>query len=250
MKNLWQVLRGIFIGLVSVGLVLGGISLSLAEGQLGNINTATLTPSLTSTSSPTETVTSQPSQTQTDTFTPTLPSTTPTLPPPPTNCPPPAGWMAYTIRTGDTLESLAIRFRTSTTALKQANCLSTSELNTGAIVYVPPLPTQTRIPCGPPSGWITTIIQVGDTLYRISQAYGVTVAQLQSANCMGYSTLLQVGQVFYVPPWAPHTPTPTFPGLTPPDTGIPTDTTPLVVTDTPTDIYVPPTDTPSEIPTS
>ncbi len=52
MKNLRQVFLGIIIALASIGLLLGGFSLSLAEGKHC---TATLTPThtLTPTSSPT-----------------------------------------------------------------------------------------------------------------------------------------------------------------------------------------------------
>lgn len=80
----------------------------------------------------------------------------------------------------------------------------------------------TPVPCGAPKGWLTYIIQPGDTLYRLSQAYGITVGQIQQANCMGTSTLLETGQALFVPPWATHTPifltptftyTPTFPPL-------------------------------------
>jgi LysM repeat protein len=72
--------------------------------------------------------------------------------------------------------------------------------------------------CGRPSNWVTYIIRAGDTLSRLSLAYGVSVAQLQNANCMGTSTVLHTGRVFYVPPGGgnPVVPTlePTWPGLT------------------------------------
>ena len=267
MKNLWPVLRGILIALVSIGLLFGGLSLSLAEGNVGIKSPATpsasITPTVkksstlpftpgTVTTEPTSTfATEQPTTAATDTYSPTpVPATaTATLTPPPTpkSCPPPSGWEPYVVKSGDTLARLSSLYKTSITSLKQGNCLSSLELTPGTTIYVPPLPTPTRIPCGPPRGWVTAIVQPGDNLFRLSQAYGVTVAELQKANCMGNSTLLQVGKAIYVPPWAPHTPTPFYPGIdtatyVPQDT--PGDFTPIEI---PTDTEVPapaPTDTP------
>jgi len=245
MKNLWHVLRGLLIALASVGLLFGGLSLSLAENHVTIPPTPTPPPTLSATLPATATPTLKPFVTAADTFTSLPPTSTPTPPPPPTNCPPPSGWVAYVVKTGDTLALLARRYGVSIDSLKQGNCLVTNELTPGAILYVPPSPTQTRVPCGPPSGWILTSVQPGDTLFRLSQAYGITVTQLQSANCMGNSTFLRVGQSLYVPPWAPHTPSPTFPGMDTP-TYVPTDTfSEFTPTDT---IFIIPSDTPSETP--
>ena len=64
--------------------------------------------------------------------------------------------------------------------------------------------TATSVPCQHPASWVPYVVQPGDTLYRLSVAYGVTVAQLQRANCMGSSTLLEVGQTLFVPPVSPQ----------------------------------------------
>ena len=52
----------------------------------------------------------------------------------------------------------------------------------------------------------------GDTLYALSQRYGVTVAALQQVNQLGNSTLLKVGQVLTLPTSATtaKAPTPTL----------------------------------------
>ena len=91
-----QIGSGIFYGLVSVLLVVGGLSLALAESYTS--------PSPTSTASP-------PIVPQTSTSTqagPTaLPSSTPsptTTPLPPTNCPPPTGWILISVQPYDTLQ--------------------------------------------------------------------------------------------------------------------------------------------------
>jgi len=64
--------------------------------------------------------------------------------------------------------------------------------------------TATSAPCQTPAGWVRYVVQPGDTLFRLSEAYGITVAQLQKGNCMGSSTLLKVGQILYVPPVPPQ----------------------------------------------
>jgi LysM repeat protein len=252
MKNLRQVFLAIIIALTSIGLVLGGFSLSLIEGNISTnlAPTHTLTPTITPTLQPftrsVDSPTPSPTMTLTLAFTWTpswTPTTTPTaipsLVPSPTNCPPPTGWLPYVVRSGDTLEKIATRYHSSVARLQQANCLLTTDLLPGMVLYVPPLPTQTPVSCGRPSGWVVYIIQPGDTLYRLSQAYGISVAELQQANCMGTSTLLHVGQTLYVPPWAPRPPTPTLPGVFTP-TATPTITPEISL----------PSDTPTEIPTS
>jgi LysM repeat protein len=262
MKNLRQVSLGIMIALASLGLILGVFSLSLAEGNMAAAlvptDTLTLTfsptlqPSTPTPNSPTPspTWTPLPSSTGTPTGTPTA---TPSLPPPPTNCILPVGWVPYGVQSGDTLEKIAARYRVSSAALQQANCLLTTQVLPGGVLYVPPLPTQTPVPCGAPYNWIIYIVQPGDTLYRLSQAFGITVTELQRANCMGSSTLLHTGQRLYVPPWAARTPIPTITGVeTPvgtmtntPEAGLPTDTPTEIPTAVPTDTPLPlPSDTP------
>jgi LysM repeat protein len=282
MKNLWRALLGILIGAASLCLILGIFSLSMAEGGL----TATRASTQASTESPTapavaSTNTSTPQPiiltptetnpavllpTVTGSLTPTLtPSATPNPLPSLTTCPSPLGWTTYTVKSGDTFEKVAARYHTSGAILQQANCLAPDGLLPGLVIVVPPLPTQTPVPCGPPNTWVTYLVMPGDTLYHISQLYGVTVGELQRANCMGTSTRLTTGQILYVPPWPPFilSPTPwvyTFTPIPtetqtivpPSDTPVesPTDTPVVVPTDTPLPSDTPPpTDVPTEIPT-
>lgn len=256
MKNLWQVFQGILIAVASIGLVLGGFSLSLAEGRLSTnpapIQSPTPTfspspqPTGTATASPTASLTPLPSLSPTLTLSLT-PGPTSSLPPTPTNCPPPPGWIPYVVQPGDTFTLIAARYRTNSVTLQQANCLQPSGLKVGTILYVPPLPTSTPIPCGAPYSWIIYIVQPGDTLYHLSLSYGITVADLQRANCMGSSVLLHTGQKLYVPPWAPLVPSPTLPPfVTDTLAPLPSDTPTEVPTDTPVPV---PSDTPVEIPT-
>ena len=74
-------------------------------------------------------------------------------------CGPPSGWVFYTVRSGDTLYSIAQAFGTTVAALQKANCMgSSTAIRTGQQIYVPyhatatpgvsptPMPTQTGTP--------------------------------------------------------------------------------------------------------
>jgi LysM repeat protein len=224
MQNARQVALGIVTAVISLALTIGALALSMAEGSLY---------------APSSTITATSSQMPTSSLTPTLqtatplvitPTETPTLSPTPTKCPPPLGWKPYTVQNGDTLGGLAQQYKRTSTEISQANCLGADVLQPGMIIYLPPLPTRTPVPCGRPSGWVIYIVQPGDTLYRLSQAYGITVLELQRANCLT-GTLLHVGQSLYVPPWEPVFPTVIY----------------EQTLETPTEL--PPLDTPSETPT-
>ncbi len=167
-------------------------------------------------------------------------------------CAKPTGWLEYAVQVGDTLVDLAARVAATPDQLREGNCLLSDELVAGTLLYLPPVQamrtsmptlTQTPVPCGPPVGWISYRVQSQDTLFRISLDYGVSVPQLQFANCMGNSTFLRTGEFIYVPNVA--TRTPDF-SPTPTGTNIPTLTsTPETQTVEPSataDLTVTPTD--------
>jgi len=228
MQALRQLGIGVIIAIFSVVLVLGGIFISLAETlpppatptqipptfpQSFPTPTATILailPSETLTALPSETASALPTASQTSLL--------------PTSCTPPSGWIRITVTTGDTVYSLAQRYKTSAENLSAANCLSAVEVPAGYALYVPPVPTVTVIPCGPPAGWVKNyIVQPGDTLFRIALSYNLTYPQLQRANCMGSSTTIYTGQRL----WTPNIPTRTpVPGITivPTNTPLPTIT--------------------------
>lgn len=252
MKPLRELFTGLLTALASTVIVLGALAFSISEGKI--IPPPTKTPSPTS-----ETVDLQP------TIAPQqpLPSAPPSPTPIPTACPVPENWVAYTIQSGDSLESLAQKHNTSVQTLKKANCLISEKLLPGTLLYLPPIqqntsapssptpvtfPTLTPLPCGPPPGWIRYIVQKGDTLFKISLMYGVSVPQLQAANCLGNSTLIYAGTVIFVPNVPPRiTPTRTPTATTkpptntpPPNTKTPTPPPPTTVPPSPTNTEVPP----------
>ena len=248
MKPLRQLSVGIIIGVVSAVLVIGGIFLSLAE-TFSTLATPTQIPPTLQLNFPTITPSIASAQSETPTSTPTSTQTAVLVSSSPTVCaPPPAGWIQISITAGDTVYSIAQRYRTTTEILSAANCLSSLELPAGYVLLVPPVPaTVTVIPCGPPIGWVRAyIVQPGDNLFRISISYGTTVPQLQRANCMGASITIFAGQRL----WVPNVPTRT-PGVTiVPDFPTATNTSqPIATTEIPTSTDMP-TATASQIPTT
>ena len=206
---------GVIIAIVSVVLVIGGIFIALAENLPARATPTQIPPTFPqSFPTPTPTIiTALPSETPTETV---LPSATASSLPTavlatPTLCTPPSGWIRVTTASGDTVYSLAQRYKTSAESLSAANCLSAVEVPAGFALYVPPVPTVTVIPCGPPAGWVRNyIVQPGDTLFRIALSYNITYPQLQRANCMGSSTTIYTGQRLWVPNIPPRTPVPTL----------------------------------------
>jgi LysM repeat protein len=127
----------------------------------------------------------------------------------PTSCTPPSGWVLITTGSGDTVYTLAERYKTTAETLNAANCLTSADLPAGFALYVPPVPTVTVIPCRPPFGWVRNyVVKRGDTLFGIALAYNITYPQLQRGNCMGSSTTIYAGQRLWVPNVPTRTPVP------------------------------------------
>ncbi|MFN2236775.1 MAG: LysM peptidoglycan-binding domain-containing protein [Anaerolineales bacterium] len=263
MSTLREVLSGTLAALTSIIIIAGSFAVATTESRSTTAQNDMFTPTLTSFPTHIILVTQRPGE---PTYTPSptpLPSLTPTTAI--LTCLPPAGWSEVLLQPGDTLESLARTYHTSPDNLKNANCLVGTSLIPGTFLYVPGAPPPTDIPCGPPSGWVYYIVKPGDTLYSIGRWYGVSVNQLQRANCLRSSTTIRIGQKLYVPNVTPIQPsatptihispspkptltrTPAPPSATP--TLIPASLTPIPPTNTPTI----PTNTvsvPTETPTS
>ena len=232
-----QMGSGLFYVLISIILVVGGLSLALAESN--NSPSPTLTPSLMALP---QTLTPMPFTQAGTTATPTvIPSITQTISAP-LNCTPPSGWILIAVQPGESLSSLAARYQTTPEQLKQANCLSAQSLTPGYGIFIPPQPTNTTIPCGPFPGWIRGyMVKPGDTLFHIATIYRTTVDDLERANCRSNSTIIFAGDRL----WVPNVPTIT-PGVTiipnfDTQTEIPTE--PLTLTPLPFTATSLPTDT-------
>jgi LysM repeat protein len=217
MQSLRELGNALAVALISIGLMIGSLSISLVEfvpqatptaenlvfSPIPLTATYTTVPTLTATlglESPTPSATS----TSTITFT------------PPASCPPPSGWSQVLIQAGETLDSIAARYRTSKDELRRANCLLTDVLVPGSVFYVPPVPTNTVAACVPgASNWVKGYtVRAGDTIYSIAVSYYTNASQLKSVNCRA-SDLIYAGEVLWVPNVATRTPYPTpLPGST------------------------------------
>jgi LysM repeat protein len=245
MQSLRQLGGGVIVALISVLLVIGGISLALAETLPAQATPTPIPPTL-SLEFPTATFTSSPLSLES--LTPLI-TTTPFVFATDTafatntlfvqaSCNPPSGWQSILTTASDTIYSLAQRYKTTAENLGSANCLSSFDIPVGFALYVPPVPTVTVIPCGPPAGYVKRhVVQLGDNLFRIALSYGITYPQLQRANCMGSSTTIYAGQLLWVPNIPTRTP---VPGVT---------IIPTFATNTPTPTPTP-TFTPSNTPVS
>jgi LysM repeat protein len=219
MKVLRDLTFGLLSAIASGVIVLGALSLALIEGL-------PLQPTIDSSSiTSIPQVHSQVQEQVTGTITPTAPTVTTAAPAPalPTACPSPTGWVLYTIQPGDSVQQLAEQHDITPDTLRDANCLGSDVLLPTYTLYLPALPptstpsispaTVTPIPCGPSWGWVPYVVRYGDTLFKLSLAYGVSVPQIQFANCMGSSTYIRAGQSLYLPnviPLRTAVPTKTF----------------------------------------
>ncbi len=136
----------------------------------------------------------------------TSPTVTPTwtvMPPTasPTPCKPPANWVAYTVRSGDTLFSLAAKVKLTQENVMRANCLAAPNLTVGQTVYLP------SIPCTPtqPAGWSSYTVRAGDTLFSLAATRSTTANRVIQVNCL--SSSIRAGQSLYLPP-LPFSPQP------------------------------------------
>lgn len=118
-------------------------------------------------------------------------------------------WMRHTIRRGETLSSIARRFGTSTTALRDMNQLSGSGIRAGATVLVPAGPDSPRYagatarterrPAAS-AGNPTYRVRRGDTLWAISREFDVPIGDLRAWNGLGRRGAIQAGQRLLLQP--------------------------------------------------
>lgn len=88
----------------------------------------------------------------------------------------------YTVKSGDTLGAIALRYKTSTNALQFLNGISNpNNISVGQKLYL---------------GWV---VQSGQTLGQIAEAYGTTVTKLASLNGISNVNNIEVGQLIRLP---------------------------------------------------
>ena len=94
----------------------------------------------------------------------------------------------YIVKAGDTLYSIAKKFGISASQLSSINNLTGNTIRVGQILTIPNQNTNET----------TYIVKAGDTLYGISNQFGVSVTELASLNNMIGKTL-KVGDVLKIP---------------------------------------------------
>jgi len=98
------------------------------------------------------------------------------------------GENTYTIKSGDSLWSIASRYGTTVDILKKLNNLSSNNLQIGQVLKVP----------SSESSGNTYTVKSGDSLWSIANRYGTNVNTLKNLNGLT-SNLLQIGQVLRLP---------------------------------------------------
>ena len=94
----------------------------------------------------------------------------------------------YTVKKGDNLYQIALKYDTSVDALKNLNGLTSNLLSIGQVL---------KIPSSSSSEIVYTVVS-GDNLYQIARRFGTTVAAIMSRNNFS-SSLLSVGQKLIIP---------------------------------------------------
>ncbi|MBK7180292.1 MAG: LysM peptidoglycan-binding domain-containing protein [Chloroflexi bacterium] len=169
----------------------------------------------------------------------------PVRPPTAVPCGPPYWWVQVRVQPGDTLFQLALRHSTTVYAIMQANCLNSTSLAAGRLLFLPPLPaTPIRpLPTFTPTTTATGTASSTPTPTPTPTAvFTATSTATASPTAVFTITLTATPSATATDTIPLSTPTPTAtPGQTPP-TNTPTATTTPLDTATPT---TPPTNTPN-----
>lgn len=104
----------------------------------------------------------------------------------------------YTVQSGDTLWEIARRFNTQVSALRSANNLSSSTLQIGQKLNIPGQSDQAQTRTIAKRRANYTIVK-GDSLWKLSQRFGVSLETLLQANGLDKSATLRIGSKLYIP---------------------------------------------------
>lgn len=115
----------------------------------------------------------------------------------------------YKVRSGDYLGRIASRYHVSVRQIMNWNHLKSNNIRVGQVLTIyqnggpapapaASKPVESAKPATPYTGPYTTYtVRAGDSLFRISQQYGVTVKEIMDAN--GCSSTIKAGQVLKIP---------------------------------------------------
>ena len=97
----------------------------------------------------------------------------------------------YTVKSGDSLWSIAKKYNVSVSDLKEANGLTSSLLTIGDVLKIPVVEEEE-------TKENVYVVKSGDSLYKIAQNYDTTVSELMQLNNLT-STSLSIGQILEIP---------------------------------------------------
>ncbi|MBE6138785.1 MAG: LysM peptidoglycan-binding domain-containing protein [Firmicutes bacterium] len=96
----------------------------------------------------------------------------------------------YTVKSGDTLYSIARNYNTTVNELMSLNNLTTSVLSLGQVL---------KLPSGvDDGGYIEYVVKSGDSLYVIAQKFNTSADEIKRLNNLS-TNLLSIGQVLQIP---------------------------------------------------
>lgn len=108
----------------------------------------------------------------------------------------------HTVQPGDSLASIATRYRVNFNVLREVNALTESTtIYSGQQLLIPADASSFLTPTGQDGDPAYTLhrVQPGDTLYRISLVYGVSVDEILAVNNLANSNVLYPGLELRIP---------------------------------------------------
>lgn len=105
----------------------------------------------------------------------------------------------YIVKSGDSLYSIATKFKITVNELKKANNLSSNALAIGQELIIPETSeNEPGLTPEEPIPYETYVVKTGDSLYKIANLFNTTVSKLQELNKLS-GTNLTIGQVLRIP---------------------------------------------------
>ena len=128
---------------------------------------------------------------------------------------PTPGPFAYTIKTGDTLNGIALQFGVNPNEIMEMNeILDRNNLTVGAQIIIPgyqapaeeagSLASATSAGADSSGKGVVHVVQSGQGLFEIAGIYGVSPDEIAQANNLADSNLLRVGQELIIPGVSPR----------------------------------------------
>lgn len=101
--------------------------------------------------------------------------------------------IVYTVKKGDSLYSIAKKYNTTVNDIKTYNNLKSDLLSIGDRIIIP-----CNVPNDySPGGYVSYVVQKGDSLYSIANKFGTTIDKIIQDNDLK-SNILQIGMVLIV----------------------------------------------------